>query len=64
VTEAYTWPITSLIAGFAAGAAVGGVLIEAVDWRAALVAAFVAATLGAMLAFARRRTLAAALAPA
>ena len=62
VTEAYTWPITSLIAGFAAGAAVGGVLIEAVDWRAALVAAFIAATLGAMLAFARRRTLAAALA--
>jgi len=64
VTEAYTWPITSLIAGFAAGAAVGGVLIEAVDWRAALLSAFVAASLGAALAYARRHTLAAALAPA
>jgi MFS family permease len=64
VTEAYTWPITSLIAGFAAGAAVGGVLIEAVDWRAAILSAFAAASIGAALALARRRTLAAALAPA
>jgi hypothetical protein len=64
VTEAYTWPITALIAGFAAGAAVGGVLIEAVDWRASVLAGCAAATLGGALAFARRRTLAAALMPA
>jgi MFS family permease len=64
VTEAYTWPVTALIAGFAAGAAVGGVLIEAIDWRAGPLAASVAAATGCALALARRRTLAAALAPA
>ena len=64
MTEAYTWPITALIAGFAAGAAVGGVLIEAFDWRAPLLAGALAAATGAALALARRRTLAAALAPA
>ena len=37
-TEAYAWPVTAMIAGFAAGAAIGGVLVEAVDWRACFVA--------------------------
>ena len=64
VTEAYTWPVTALIAGFAAGAAVGGVLIEAFGWRAPLLAGALAAATGAALAVARRRTLTAALAPA
>jgi MFS family permease len=63
VTEAYTWPITALIAGFSAGAAAGGVLIEAAGWHASMLAAFAAAIVGAVLAFARRRTLAASLAP-
>ena len=43
-TEAFTWPTTALIAGFAAGTAVGGALVEAVDWRAGFVAASLAAT--------------------
>jgi MFS family permease len=58
-TEAYAWPVTMLLAGFAAGTTVGGALVEAIDWHACFVAASIAATLGAMLAYALRRTLAA-----
>ena len=39
VTEAYSWPTTFLIAGFAAGTAVGGHLAEHVSWEACFVAA-------------------------
>jgi MFS family permease len=59
VTEAYTWPVTALIAGFAAGTAVGGSLVESLDWHACFVAASLAAGLGASVAYAFRRTLAA-----
>jgi MFS family permease len=59
VTEAYTWPVTALLGGFAAGTAVGGSLVESVDWHACFVAASLAAALGASIAFAFRRTLAA-----
>jgi MFS family permease len=58
VTEAYTWPVTAMIAGFAAGTAVGGSLVESLDWHACFVAASLAAALGASIAFAFRRTLA------
>jgi MFS family permease len=60
VTEAYSWPVTAMIAGFAAGTATGGALVEAVDWLACFVAAALAGALGATFAFAGRRTLAAA----
>jgi MFS family permease len=59
VTEAYTWPVTALIAGFAVGTATGGALVEAVDWRACFVAAALAGVLGAAIAYSGRRTLAA-----
>jgi MFS family permease len=58
VTEAYTWPVTAMIAGFALGTAAGGSLVEAVDWHACFVAATVAGMLGALIAYAQRATLA------
>jgi MFS family permease len=57
-TEAYAWPVTALLAGFAGGTAVGGSLVESLDWHACFVAASLAATLGAVLAYTFRRTLA------
>ena len=39
VTEAYSWPTTFLIAGFAVGTAIGGHLAEHVSWEACFVAA-------------------------
>ena len=57
VTEAYTWPVTALLVGFAGGTAAGGALVEAVDWHACFVAAALAGTLGAAIAYGRRRTL-------
>ena len=56
-TEAYTWPVTALLVGFAGGTAVGGALVEAVDWHACFVAAALAGTLGAAIAYGGRRTL-------
>ena len=56
-TEAYAWPVTALLAGFAGGTAVGGSLIESLDWQSCFVAASVAAAVGAALAFTFRRTL-------
>ena len=55
MTEAYTWPVTAMIGGFAPGTAVGGSLVEALDWHACFVAAAGAAALGAAIAFAFRR---------
>ncbi len=57
-TEAYTWPVTAMLAGFAAGTAVGGTLVEHVDWQACFVAAAATGVLGASLAFLFRRSLA------
>jgi len=59
-TEAYAWPVTALLAGFAGGTAVGGSLVESLDWHACFVAAALAAALGAALAYTFRRTLAVA----
>jgi MFS family permease len=64
VTEAYSWPTTFLIAGFAAGTAVGGHLAEHVSWEACFVAAVAAASAGALIATGRRATLNAAPVPA
>ena len=56
-TEAYTWPITSFVAGIAGGAALCGALVEGPGWRTAFVVAAAFAALGAVLAFAWRRTM-------
>jgi MFS family permease len=59
-TEALTWPLTALLSGLAAGAALGGWLIDAADWRAAVLAGVGAAAVGGLLAASRRQTLAVA----
>ena len=57
VTEAYSWPVTSMIAGFAVGTATGGVLVEAVDWQACFVAAALVGSIGAAIVYAGRAAL-------
>jgi MFS family permease len=63
-TEAFTWLSTSFLGGTAAGAALGGVVIDAAGVRAALLAASGSALLGAAVAALRRGTLRAAVIPA
>jgi predicted MFS family arabinose efflux permease len=58
VTEAFTITVMAIVAGIAAGSALGGTLVESASYDATvLVAAGIAAT-GAAAAFIRRRTLA------
>jgi predicted MFS family arabinose efflux permease len=57
-TEAFTWPLTALVAGVALGAGVGGALVESYSWSAAVLAAVAVSAAGAALAVARRDTLA------
>jgi MFS family permease len=64
VTEAYTWPVTAMVGGFALGTAVGGALVEGVDWHACFIAASAAGMLGALIAYSQRGTLVAAPRPA
>jgi len=56
-TEAYTWPLTSLVAGIALGAATSGALADATSWQAAVLAAAIAAACGAVVSTGRRATL-------
>lgn len=63
-TEAYTWPLTALVGGIAAGAAVGGTLSDGPGWRAAVLAGVGAAVLGAIVTLVRRGGPAARLAEA
>ena len=63
-TEALTWPLTALVSGLAAGTAIGGALIDATDWRGAVLVAVAGAVAGGLLATSRRRTLRAAMATA
>jgi MFS family permease len=56
-TEAYTWPITSLVVGLAVGNLAAGAIVEAVDWRAAFAVSAGGAVLSALLALLRRHTL-------
>ncbi len=58
LTEAFTWPITALIIGIALGNALAGLVVEAADWRVSFLVAAGAATIGGVLAFTRRETLA------
>jgi predicted MFS family arabinose efflux permease len=61
-TEAFTWPLTALVAGVSLGAVAAGALVEAYSWSAAVLAAVAVAAAGALLLFARRDTLTPALA--
>ncbi len=57
-TEAFTWPLTALVAGVSLGAAAGGAVVEASSWSAAVVLATVVALAGAGAVLTRRPTLA------
>jgi MFS family permease len=57
LTEAFTWPITALVIGVAAGNAAAGALVELADWRVSFLVGAACACLGGALAFARRGTL-------
>ena len=57
-TEAYTWPLTALVAGIALGAATAGALADATSWQVAVLAAVAAAAIGAAVSAGRRATLA------
>jgi len=57
-TEAYTWPLTALVAGIALGAAAAGALADATSWQVAVLAAVAGAALGAVVSAGRRATLA------
>ena len=61
-TEAFTWPLTALVAGVSLGAAVSGTLVEEYSWVSAVLAAIAVSAAGAALLFARRGTLAPGLA--
>jgi len=57
-TEAFTWPLTALIAGVSAGSAVAGAVIESSSWSSGVLVAVALSTLGAIVVTARRGTLA------
>jgi MFS family permease len=56
-TEAYTWPVTSLVTGLAVGNWVAGAIVEGIDWQAAFLVSAAGAALSALLAALRWRTL-------
>jgi MFS family permease len=57
-TEAFTWPLTALVAGVSLGAAAGGAVVEADSWSAGVALAMGVAFVGAAVVVARRGTLA------
>jgi MFS family permease len=57
-TEAFTWPLTALVAGVAVGAATAGSVIEASSWAGGVVVAIAVGLVGAAVVVARRATLA------
>jgi MFS family permease len=57
-TEAFTWPLTALVAGVSLGAAAAGALVEAYSWSAGVLLAVAVAAVGATVIFARRETIA------
>ena len=63
-TEAYTWPLTAIVAGIAAGQAVAGSIVDGPGWRTAALVAVASAAVGSALALARRGTLQAPSEPA
>ena len=63
-TEAYSWVVTSLVAGTALGAAVSGIAVESSSWQSAVLAGAIVGSAGGAILLARRATLAPAAAPA
>lgn len=57
LTEAFTWIVTALVSGVAAGNALAGAVVDAASWRTAIVATAAVAAAGAVVALTRRRTL-------
>jgi MFS family permease len=58
VTEAYAWPVTATLVGFAPGTAIGGALVEHAGWEWCFVAAALTALLGFAVVLRYRGTLA------
>jgi MFS family permease len=58
ITEAFTWVLMASVLGVGAGAAIGGAIVDGSGWRTAMAAGAATAAVGALVAFARRRTLA------
>jgi hypothetical protein len=56
-TEAFTWPLTALVAGVAFGAATAGAVIEASSWSGGVLVAVAVGLVGAFTVMARRATL-------
>lgn len=56
-TEAFTWPVMTLLLGLGLGAAAGGALVEASGWRAGFAAVAIAGASCAALLSLRRATL-------
>jgi MFS family permease len=56
-TEAYTWPLTALVAGVSLGAAVAGTVVESSSWITAVLVATAVAAIGASVVVTRRGTL-------
>lgn len=56
-TEAFSWLITSLVAGLSLGTAVSGAIVEAAGWPEAVLLGCAVALAGALVAFARRGSL-------
>jgi MFS family permease len=56
-TEAFTWPLTALVAGVSLGAAAGGAVVEASSWSSGVLLAMAVAFVGAAVVVGRRRTL-------
>jgi MFS family permease len=56
-TEAFTWPLTALVAGVSLGAAASGAVVEASSWSTGVLVAMAVAIVGAALVLLRRRTL-------
>jgi predicted MFS family arabinose efflux permease len=57
-TEAFTWPVTSLVVGVALGNAAAGAVVEYADWRTSFLCATIGAASGAAVLRLRRGTLA------
>jgi MFS family permease len=57
-TEAFTWPLTALVAGIALGAAAAGSIVEWSGWAPAVMAAAAIAAVGAAILLVRAGTLA------
>jgi predicted MFS family arabinose efflux permease len=56
-TEAFTWPLTALVAGVSLGAAAGGAVVEAGSWSTGVAVATAVAFVGASIVLLRRGTL-------